>query len=150
MDDTLFLLGIGLGGYFYHQQLKEPTKQTPVEPQKTIYFIDVENVGCNKISKLLSENNTRHIIMVTGIKNNAKLTPEMSWEMSSPTSRIQIVCATKVERDLADKILSAKIGECKERFPHDKLRIQSNDKGFNQLVKSLKNHWQGIDLDIIN
>ena len=148
MDDTLFLLGIDLGRYFYHQQLKEPTKQTPVdtptsaEPQKTIYLIDVENVGCSKISKFLSKKNTRHIIMITGIKNNSKLTPEMSWEMSSPTSRIQVVCATKVERDLADKILSAKIGECKERFPHDKLRIQSNDKGFNQLVKSLKNHWQ--------
>lgn len=133
-----------------HQLVKETKTQTKKkEPAKNIYFVDVENVGFKHIPKILKDKKTKLIVMITSTQSK-KFSKEIWEELSTPEPRIEILHSRYVQKELADKLLLAKVGEYKERFSNDELVINSRDKGFEKAIECLNHHWQGLKIRVIN
>ena len=108
-------------------------------PPKKIMFVDVENVGAKNIERFIVENKDAILVLITGTQTSVKFGPEMLSEMSRANSRVEIAHADQTSDQLADKILTAKVGEYRQRYPKATLTIVSKDKGFDAFFKeSLK------------
>ena len=71
-----------------------------------------------------SQTKTKRVVLVIGPKSKLPST------ISTSDPRIEILQSKYVQKELADKLLLAKLGEYKATFPSDELVIISRDKGF--------------------
>ena len=106
------------------------------------YFIDVENVGSKTIAKLLAQDKSSDVVVVTGPQSNFQASGAVLEELSKgKNSRVDVI-HTDISRDqLADKLLLIKVGEYRGRFPNRSLIIVSKDKGFKDAANIMNTHW---------
>jgi len=109
---------------------------------KKTYFIDVENVGSKTIAKLLAQDKSSDVVVVTGPQSNFQASGAVLEELSKgKNSRVDVI-HTDISRDqLADKLLLIKVGEYRGRFPNRSLIIVSKDKGFKDAANIMNTHW---------
>ena len=111
----------------------------PTEENQKVFFIDAENVGVKGISGLLESKN-HHVVLITGRHNKVD---DIKSELAN--KRLDYIHTDLTKKELADKILLAKVGEYAERFPDRQLIIVSRDNDFKDAVSILNPHW---DLNI--
>lgn len=108
-----------------------------------IYYIDAENVQLKGILELLKES-TNLVVVVTGVHNKF----EDEYKEAQNYKNLDHIHTTKTQKELADKLLLAKLGEYVYRFRTRKHVIISKDNDFRDAVKVLNPHW-GSDVQIL-
>jgi len=109
-----------------------------------IYYIDAENVQLKGILELLKDSSNL-VVVVTGVQNKF----EDEYKEAQNYKNLDHIHTTKTQKELADKLLLAKLGEYVYRYRARKHVIISKDNDFRDAVKVLNPHW-GSDVQILS